>query len=245
LLSKKRKSPPSSSSSTSPSSTSSSFLSATRTSNSSRRRHHQHQEKKLKKKHHHAASSSLSLLSAAAASTESSPLSGFIFVKEARYAKQQQPLQPQHQQEDSVEEIKSLEQFRFEGSAFFFSYQFWRGRTLLHSFEIEAGTFFLVDDQDNTLNTADNINTNTTTTPSHHQQQRKVVLRWPSPVYYPLLQTWRFHQTYSHFLLHEPTTIPVSVPAASSAPSSLPPPTCAAGGLCLVSRLGSVFVQGE
>jgi hypothetical protein len=245
LWSKKRKSPPSSSSSTSPSSSTSSSFSATRTSNS-RRRHHQHQEKKLKKKHH-AASSSLSLLSAGAPSTESSPLSGFAFVKEARYAKQQQQ---QQQQEDGAEEIKSLEQFRFEGSAFFFSYQFWRGRTLLHSFDIEAGTFFLVDGQDNTLNTADN--TNTTTTPSH-PQQRKVVLRWPSPVYYPLLQTWRFHQTYSHLhLLHAPATTsgagaaPVSsTVAASTSPLALPPPTCATGGLCLVSRLGSVFVQEE
>jgi hypothetical protein len=82
-------------------------------------------------------------------------------------------------------------------------------------------------------------------------------------VYYPLLQTWRFHQTYSHLhLLHgsattlgagaAPVSSTVAASSTSSAPAThplsplaLPPPTCATGGLCLVSRLGSVFVQEE
>jgi hypothetical protein len=193
-------------------------------------------------------------------------------VKEARYAKQQQQQQePDQEQQQSVavEEIKSLEQFRFEGSTFLFTYQFWRGNTLLHSFEIEAGTFFIAEDDDNnTDNTSTQHSTSSTTShyaddtsvtmsaTSSSSRQRRVVLRWPSPVYYPLLQTWRFHQTYSHFLLHEPTAAPSSPMdvATSSAPSSHPssplaPPSCSAsacaGRPCLISRLGSVFVQDE
>lgn len=166
-----------------------------------------------------------------------SPLSGHSFVKEARYSLQlpQTPF---------TEEIRSLEEFRFAGSNFQFTYQFWRGQTLLHSFEIEAGTFLIVDDA--------------VPLPSDHRQCR-VVLRWPSPIYYPLLQTWRFHQTYSHFFLHgspsTSNTIPAALSPVATAPSSSlgtpsSRPTSPSGVVpssesspCLISPLGSIFVQ--
>lgn len=190
-------------------------------SSSRKRRRHAGGQKKKQKGHTH----------------NGSPLSGHSFVKEARYSLQlpQTPF---------TEEIRSLEEFRFAGSNFQFTYQFWRGQTLLHSFEIEAGTFLIVDDA--------------VPLPSDHRQCR-VVLRWPSPIYYPLLQTWRFHQTYSHFFLHgspsTSNTIPAALSPVATAPSSSlgtpsSRPTSPSGVVpssesspCLISPLGSIFVQ--
>jgi len=155
-------------------------------------------------------------------------LAGYTFAKEARFLPVLQPVMGFKEVRQGNQEIRSLEKFRFERERFHFSYQFWRGGTLLHFFEIEAGTYFILDDENNrTTHTPPPMISSSSAESQMNASgvtggKRKVVLHWPPPMHYPVLQTWRFQQIYSHFFL--------SPAAKIISPSP-----------CLISRQGSAF----
>jgi len=122
------------------------------------------------------------------------------------------------------ETIRALEMFHFlDGSdSFLFQHRYWRGSQLVNSFEVQGGTFRLLDAQKHSLKEKGG------------ELVHKVVLHWPPTHRDPATRGWDLRQVYSHLLFR---------PCVPHQHVGSPPSRGVTCGCILVSKHNAVFVQ--